>query len=370
MAINITYEAQLEYELARHRFLHQHSEYIYTYSNSVSVNSKELSREKVEEIVNSHFKIEKTYHLTINNENLYSWLIEASLLGRPFVKCLILIVQHPDCINFSVDATKETDAREAHAFLKKGFKSFMVKKDEHHVPVRFWYNAGTYNESYVRQIKCPSFADIEANYPSHTLDELRWLIETNNPWEIGKLLFWMGNAGTGKTFATRALIREWAPKMSPHVIVDPEKFFASTPYLMEVLQHVGEEDKKSGNLIILEDSPRVVLAEARASHETYNMSRFLNITDGILGQGVSSIFLLTTNDEIEDIDPAFLRNGRLLQRMKFGPLSVEQANKWLEVHKYKGEPVEDETALSDLYAKVTGRAAHAQEIEKTRAGFL
>ncbi len=372
MAVDIIYDPQYEQELARHRYLSESPEHIYTYRTSITVPQKDLPGAKVQELINGAGVVKNTLHFSVTSGSMKHWLFSASLKDnaeRP--ECLVLLSQFDDSLNFTIDAKSDILAKDLAAFFQDIFKSFTVAKDEDHIRVRFWYNAGSYNESYIRQIKCPTFKDIAANYPEQTLKEIEWLLGTDNPWEIGKVIFWMGLPGTGKTFATRAIIREWSKKMAPHVIVDPENFFANTGYLMEVLENGAEEEgeSKDGNLIILEDSPRVVLTESRGAGDTYNMARFLNITDGILGQGISSVFLLTTNDEIDDIDSAFLRSGRLLQRMKFEPFKVDMANQWLEEHDYEGEPVHDTTALSDLYAALTNKTPHAPEIEVARAGF-
>ncbi len=369
MSVNIVYDPQYEYDLGRHNYLNEHPDHVYVYRESLTISQKELPGSKVKELIHKTEMVGKTLYFAASNKHMKNWLFTATHDSH---QGLVLMSQHDDSLGFSVDAKSDEAAGEIAKKLKSLFKDFAVAKDEDHVRVRFWYAAGSYNENYIRQIKCPTFKDIADNYPEETVKEIEWLLGTENPWEIGKIIFWMGLPGTGKTFATRAIIREWSKKMNPHVIVDPENFFANTGYLMQVLEEseCEEDSSKTSNLIILEDSPRIVLTESRAASDTYSMSRFLNITDGILGQGISSVFLLTTNDEIDDIDPAFLRSGRLLQRMKFNPFQVEAANKWLEEHEYKGDVVDDTQILSELYGLLNNRVAHAPEIATPRAGFL
>jgi len=265
--------------------------------------------------------------------------------------------------------------------VKKLLEKYEVNNDADTINVKFWFrgrNGATY---YTRKIQCPIFDEISANYPA-VEPEIKHLLGLKTPWDVGKMIFWMGAPGTGKTYCLRALLQEWRKKVTPHVIIDPEAFFKDPMYLQEVLlenetgglmpmpSEKGPPEEKKGNLIILEDSPRTVLQEARGSHETYGMARLLNFTDGILGQGLSCMFLITTNDDIDDIDSAFLRDGRALQRLKFEKFSPEEAEAWLKKRGYNKEiEIEDEVPLSRLYAILNNKEAHVPELNRERCGF-
>ena len=61
-----------------------------------------------------------------------------------------------------------------------------------------------------------------------------------HPAHGGKLILWHGEAGTGKTFALRALAWEWRDWCEFNYIVDPDSFFGEhADYLMSVLTQPG-----------------------------------------------------------------------------------------------------------------------------------
>jgi ATP-dependent 26S proteasome regulatory subunit len=82
----------------------------------------------------------------------------------------------------------------------------------------------------------------------------------------------------------------------------------------------------------------------------------LNLTDGMMGQGLNVMVLITTNEPLGTLHPAVIRPGRCLAEIEFGPLSAEQANEWLAAHDSDAR-VEVPTTLAELYAMASGRLA-------------
>ena len=65
----------------------------------------------------------------------------------------------------------------------------------------------------------------------------------------------------------------------------------------------------SWKLVVLEDSGELLSIDA---HERTGqaLSRLLNVTDGVLGQGTKAIVLVTTNEPLRKLHPAIRRAGR------------------------------------------------------------
>ena len=106
----------------------------------------------------------------------------------------------------------------------------------HEVPVTFWMYTPQGPRPSWRPIAVPAWDEIESNYAARTRDQLAALMRDFEPARGGQLVLWHGEAGTGKTFALRALAWEWREWCQIHYIVDPDSFFGEhADYLMSVL---------------------------------------------------------------------------------------------------------------------------------------
>src|SRR5919106_1095736 len=187
-----------------------------------------------------------------------------------------------------------------------------------------------------RRLAVPTWEEIAGNYPAVTAGGLARVMSGDLPWRGGQLILWHGETGTGKTTALRALAREWSAWCEPHYITDPEKFFGNqSDYMLSVmLEHemFFEDDEDGGmetitstvgggmwavphfamvhgrapgdkpesapswRLLILEDTGELLSADARIQ-AGQGLSRFLNVVDGLIGQGLRILVLVTTNEE-------------------------------------------------------------------------
>ena len=180
------------------------------------------------------------------------------------------------------------------------------------------------------------------------------------PGKDGQLFLWYGPPGTGKTWALRALASQWRPWAEFHYILDPDRFFGTQPdYMRDVLladtydelveidgdvDVVQSEGDGKWRVLILEDTGELLSANAKDT-QGQGLSRLLNVVDGMVGQGLRVLAIVTTNDQIEEMHPAVVRPGRCASQIEFGPLTAEEASTWL------GETVEEGGTLAELYAR-------------------
>lgn len=93
---------------------------------------------------------------------------------------------------------------------------------------------------------------------------------------------------------------------------------------------LGAEDLPSGDdaprwrLLVFEDADELLRADAK--RETgQSLSRLLSLSDGLIGQGVNVLVLITTNEPIGRLHPAVIRPGRCLADVEFGLLDRDEA---------------------------------------------
>jgi hypothetical protein len=241
----------------------------------------------------------------------------------------------------------------------------------HEVSITFWTYTRHGPQPAARTISVPGWDEIEANYASATRHGLDPLMRGFEPAQGGQLILWHGRAGTGKTFALRALAWEWREWCELHYIVDPDSFFGEhADYLMSVLlqpkyvfapmtglpggivETAGEQIEKSWRLLLLEDTGELLSADAR-ERSGQGLSRFLNVVDGLIGQGLRVLVLVTTNEEIRALHPAVARPGRCAANVHFEPLSGREATSWLR-ERGLDETRDEPMLLASLYARAQG----------------
>jgi hypothetical protein len=148
------------------------------------------------------------------------------------------------------------------------------------------------------------------------------------------LVMYNGKPGTGKTNFLKHLSYNFAkdgymvisiPSGMLNKFLDPE-FIRFITTLVNRYKRIVFKIEDGESLLFSRGSDKQNSPEI--------VSVLLNIIDGdtYFDSDAKIIFFMTFNTNIESIDPAFLRSGRLFYRYEFKEISVEKANKLLSHH--------------------------------------
>jgi len=208
------------------------------------------------------------------------------------------------------------------------------------------------NSFYLNKLPTKDFSelDILRHYNDDFVVEneiIKKFVETED--ESG-LLILHGDKGTGKSTYIRHLISS-----------NPEKKFVYIPAnLVGILSQPSFSTflmTLQNHIIILEDCEEAI-KDRKTNGTPAAVSLLLNMTDGLLSDGLGLKFICTFNDDVKNIDAALLRKGRLVSKYEFKALCVEKANELLKTlyeedykaGKYENEPITEKAlSLADIY---------------------
>jgi hypothetical protein len=266
------------------------------------------------------------------------------------VECLVHLSVSHGRLSFNV-AAQELDAFAAAKDTLRGWYPLARPAEAQQIGITFWSCGRGGGRRTGRQIDVPTWAEIADNYPAAVRPRLGGLMgETFEPGVGGRLILWHGEPGTGKTYALRALGWEWRTWCDLHYITDPETFFGSSPaYMLDVLlsDDDDEDDPDRWRLLVLEDTGELLAADAK-ERTGQGLSRLLNVVDGLIGQGLKILVLVTTNEPLRRLHAAVSRPGRCAVQTEFVRFDEEEAAAWLE-RQGRGS-VGRATTLASLYA--------------------
>ena len=163
-------------------------------------------------------------------------------------------------------------------------------------------------------------------------DKIKEFLQEEN--ESG-LLILHGKPGTGKTTYIRNLIRELNDK--DFLILDSSVFdnITDSSFIQLLLEY-------KDCVVILEDCESMLADRTDGNNK---MASLLNLSDGILGDAFNLKFICTFNADINRIDQALLRKGRMKVKYEFKKLSKDKVKVLSD--KYKLNIPEDK--ITDMY---------------------
>ena len=199
-----------------------------------------------------------------------------------------------------------------------------------------------HNGLYLKELKLKNATDFDLN--AHYNDDFKEIsekIQKALEKDVGKgIILLHGKHGTGKTSYLRYLIQN-LKKSIIYVSPDMSHRVSEPSFLSFLLKHKNA-------VLIIEDAENVI--KTREAGENQAVSNLLNITDGILGDGLNFQVICTFNTGFDHIDPALKRKGRMIAQYEFQNLSEDKTIEL--VHKLYGDhvtPIHAEMSLAEIF---------------------
>lgn len=214
------------------------------------------------------------------------------------------------------------------------------------------YTVAYDNCFYLNKLPIKDFSglDLNKNYNDDFVQESEKIENFIKEDDVSGLLILHGEKGTGKSTYIRHLISTNSEKKFVYIPSNLVDIFGQptfSSFLMTLQNHI----------IIMEDCEGAI-KDRKSNGTPEAVSLLLNLTDGLLSDGLGLKFLCTFNDDVKNIDSALLRKGRLVSKYEFETLCTEKTNALLkELYQEKWEngevptePVSDKPlSLADIY---------------------
>ena len=203
---------------------------------------------------------------------------------------------------------------------------FLLSKDD--------YGKNIFEPFKIKKIKL----DINKNYNDDFQNINNTIISRTKDINEKGIIILHGQPGTGKTYYIRHLIN----KINKKILYIPSNFICNITDA-SMIKILTEFDN---SIIIIEDADDIL--KKRNGTSDGSTSTILNYSDGLLNDVFNIQFICTFNIDINKIDSAFRRKGRIIAEYEFKKLDVKKANKLSLKLGFRDNFTEDAT-LADIY---------------------
>ncbi|CAF3664255.1 unnamed protein product [Rotaria sp. Silwood1] len=204
------------------------------------------------------------------------------------------------------------------------------------------------------RMKQPHITDLKLHYGDEFEIIHEQLLKTLQEKDSTGITLLHGPPGTGKTYYLRYLINEIKEKSLIYVPPDLVNEITKPGFLPFLMQYPN-------SILIVEDAENIIRDRIQNTIlPSQAVANLLNLSDGLLGDAMHQQIICTFNCDVKGIDPALLRDGRLVVEHKFDKLSVEHARRMcVELGIYgNGEDIHEPISLAEIYTRKNDAVAN------------
>lgn len=272
----------------------------------------------------------------------YNGYTEDIFWGEEFVVwicCTNKIRYEINIVSNSIDKAKEfvKDVKQLLSFTKEN-SIYAITKGEGGLDFSSVGSAGL-------ALERDNYSEDVLNQFDHVIKDLK----EKDP--CGRLIILNGSPGTGKTYLTRALLKE-SPD-AQFVILPPSMVPSiGDPDLITTFINLQENRSKNKTLVLVIEDADSCLVPRQADNMS-SITSLLNVGDGILGHSLDLRIVATTNAKGGEIDRALVRSGRLCAKIQVDPLVPSHASRvFNRLTGGKSKEYSRPTILADIYKEI------------------
>lgn len=229
----------------------------------------------------------------------------------------------------------------------------LVNDDANTVDLSFWsFNPMQGGVRFTRALERRPWTNVERNYSTGLRPQLEAMCGMKTQPRGGRMMVFHGPPGTGKSSFLQTLATEWATWCDCHYVVDPDMMFQEANYLTRVMLDEAYSDREKWRLVIIEDGDEFISKQAK-TRTGHSISRLLNVADGLVGQGLKVMVLVSTNVRNAQFNQAIIRPGRCGANIEFPAFTPEEATEWCAANGVADVPAFAEpVTLARLYGLI------------------